>query len=253
MLRIIRRCAVALAVLALAGEAGAQAYAVMSVVGSQMSVVHYQPRTPGRTDANAHQAYELRDRALDDFATRAAEAVVRKRHPDANVLRLSADDAAWLAGVRTSAIEADGKLDALLEPVVAAARRAGATRLLLIVPARTDLRLELAQQSTGSGRAAGLGLYVDPMLSVQRADTGESARGLLGVFANFRLSVIDVGSGRHVGDETITSGRAYSAARAADANILNALSAEQKVDALRSLLAAGIERELPALIERTGR
>jgi hypothetical protein len=250
---VVRAVVLAVAAGAFSCASFAQSYGVMSLVGSQITVVTYRAPTGSHTDANLQQAYDVGDATIDRMALDAVVSVLNARSPDAKVPRLSAGDKAWIVAVRTAAVDGSSELDKLLEPVIDAAQKGGVARLVLVLPARTDLRMKIQQGVMGSGRAAGVGLYLDPNLRLRRPETGDSMRGSLGVFANFKLVLIDTATRRAQGEVVLGEGALFSGARSQDANPVNALSTEEKLAAFNHLLRAGIERELPPLLERAGR
>lgn len=235
------------------GAARAETYALCSVIGSELAVVHYRGSTGTHMDRLGRQAFQIADATFDTMALDALERELRKRDPQANFARLTVSDAKWIASVRDAAAEEDAALDGLSGPLVKAAADAGARHMLLVLPVQADIRLALARTTMGRGRAAGLGMYVDDSASVSRADTGETARGMLGLFANFRIEIVDTATKARVAPGIAAMGEGFSGARSPDANLLNALSAERKLATFRRLIASGIENSLPALLDSTRR
>ena len=250
----VRRWQVALlaAVAGLCADARSENFALLSVISSQVTLVKYEGETGTRRGGVAELTFDLADPALDLSTVAAVEEVVRRRDPGAGVARLSVGDGTWIAAVRKASIDEGADLGRLLDPVVTAAANAGASRLVLIVPARGNIRIRVQEGYIGRGRAAGLGLYVDRGLRVRRAETMASG-GLLGMFANFRIVVLDVATKRPLAESMVVAGHGYSGATSADLDPLNALTAEQKIAAWRRLLSESLEAELPPLLERASR
>jgi len=231
------------------GLAHAETWGVASFVGTSLTVVTHRAQVGSNLSAG-QQAYEVTDDAFDAIAFEAAERVLLRHDPNAQVIRFAIRDAAWQAAARSAAIAEDSTLDKVLAPILASARRAAVTRLLLVVPALMDVRIDLRHTAIGSGRAAGLGLYIDSSVEVTRRDTGELARGFLGVFAHYRIAVIDVATSRQLAEARVRKTSSFSAARAPDRTPLNALSSEQKMIVFRDLLSSGLYGELPPLLTR---
>ena len=235
-----------------AADAATQTFALMSLVGTQVTVATFRPSVGSNLASNAFDRFPVNDAHFDRQAVRAIAAAIAARDADAKTLPLSAGDAAWVASAREAVLNGTAVED-VAAPVLEAAKPAGATHLLLVLPARSDLRFQFVGRTIGTGRADGLGLYVDRGLLTRRSDSGEVGRGFLGVFAFVRLVLIDAGSGRVVADRTADATSVYSAARAQDADPLHALTPAQQAQMLERLLAKAIGDELPALLEAARR
>ena len=88
--------------------------------------------------------------------------------------------------------------------------------------------MRVAQGAFGRGRAGGIGLYLDQHTRLERSDNREAADGFLGVFANFRVTVIGAPSGRVLADDVVTSGSAYSAARSTTTDLMSVLTGSRR-------------------------
>ncbi len=244
-------CAFLLA-LTLSGCVAAQTFAALSLVGYEMSIIQAGYSTGSSRDTNIHQPMPMPDRALDLAALRAVDQAMRKARPDAKVVLLSGNDPAWAAAAKQGLNVGSSEFDALAKGLGKAGEQVGAQRVIVVLPARGDLRMTVAQGALGGGRAAGIGVYLDPHTRLGRSDNREAADGFLGVFANFRVTVIEAPGGRVLADDVITSGRAYSAARSTTTDLMNVLTGERKVQVIESLLRTEIARILPPLLTKAG-
>jgi len=102
----------------------------------------------------------------------------------------------------------------------------------------------------GTGRVAGLGVYVDRMTHLERQHAGDAYPGYLGLFANFRVFVVDLHDGRVLADDIVTSGTTYAVARSPTRDPMKVISAEEKVRALEALIDREIARVLPPLLAK---
>jgi hypothetical protein len=249
-MRLRAICFFALTV-AFSGAALCQTFAAMSLVGYEMTVIQAGHSTGTSRDTNVHEALPMPDRAFDLAALRAVDQAMRKARPEAKVVLLAGRDPAWAAAAKQDLGVGSTEFDALTRGLAKAAEQAGAQQLIVVLPARLDLRMRVEQGTIGRGRGAGIGLYVDRDTPLRSADNREVANGFLGVFANFRVAVIEAPSGRVLADDTVSAGMAYSAARSKDGDIMNVLSGQQKVQAIEQLLRTEIGRVLPPLLART--
>ena len=238
--------------MASSGLVAAQNFAALSLVGYEMSIIQAGHSTGSSRDTNIHQPMPMPDRALDLAALRAVDQAMRKARPDAKVVLLSGTDPAWAAAAKQDLRLGSSEFEALAKGLAKAAEQVGAQRLIVVLPARGDLRMTVSQGALGRGRAGGIGLYLDQHTRLSRADDREAADGFLGVFANFRVTVIEAPGGRVLADDVVTSGRAYSAARSTTTDLMNVLTGEQKVQVIESLLRTEIARVLPPLLAKAG-
>ena len=122
---------------------------------------------------------------------------------------------------------------------------------MMVVRHRSNSSLRLANTSAGSGKIEGLGFYIDHNLRVNRSDTGERGVGYLAPFAYFKVYWIDYSNGAVLGDAVVTESTTLSAARSkASVNPWDALDASEKMRALQSLIARGMQRVVPQLLSQ---
>ena len=244
-------CTLVLAV-AFSAAATAQTYAALSLVGHEMSIIHAGHSTGSNRDTNIHEAMPMTDRALDLAALRAVDEAIRKARPDAKVVLLSASDPAWTAAAKQDLSLGSPEFTALANGLAKATATVGADRVVVVLPARGDLVLRIQQGTLGRGRAGGIGFYLDRHTRLSRSDNREAADGFLGVFANFRVVLVEAPGGRVLADDAVSSGVAYSNARATGSDPMTVLSGEQKVQVIVGLLRNEIARVLPTLLTRAG-
>jgi hypothetical protein len=231
-----------------AGEAVAQTYIILSLIGDHVTIVGQRRQIGSNIDVNEYEVVPLAEPVLDDFAVRVADATIAKARPAAGVVTLRASDPT-LYKLRDSWLDADltGVQD-LISVVKGQLPPLPDARLLLITPYRDQPELKTDRDYRGTGKVAGLGFYLDTVTRFRRSDTGESSRGFLGVFANFQLVLINLQSSAVEAHERVVVGTTYSSARAEDRTPWNALSQAQKSRALESLIKDGIERRLPGML-----
>jgi hypothetical protein len=243
-LRALAGWAICVACAAWAGAATADSYLILSLLGDHLTTVTEGPPPGGGTgDGNQYDVARMTGTALEDFVVHVADAAIQRAAPAASVTMLRASDPQLYAS-------SDGWFDITPEQVhtlvsfVARAMPPGPdARLLLIAPYLAQPQLRTATDYRGRGSVAGLGFYVS-----NRLQDGQGSAGFLGVFANFQMLVINLRSEMIERREIIVAGTAYSAARAPDGVASNALSPEEKVKALQSLVRDEIERVLPKML-----
>ena len=231
------------------GTALAQTYLVLSLIGDRVTLVIAENQFGKNLDRSRQDVIQLTSSALDDFAVRVADATIAKVRPSASMVTLQATDPG-LYTLRNAWIDTDIiEVQALISLVAKLLPTPTDAHLLLIAPRRDELELKTERGYRGNGsKVAGLGFYLDNRTSMWRSDTGETAKGFLGIFAHFQLVLIDLQSNAIEAQERAVVGTTRSAARAADKTPWNALSQEEKIKALESLIKGEIERLLPGML-----
>jgi hypothetical protein len=241
-----RRAWLLLACLALCQPAAAQerTYAIMSLVGDQLLIVHQDISTGSRLDKNSRDYVELHTPALDNALVIAIEDAMRERDRSVKTVLLAARDPALFA-LQARGLE-EGPLALLLPVVSPLAQKAGATHLVLASKHRDDSRIRMADGHVGAGRIEGLGFYVNDNMRVQNRNTGASTTGYIAPFGYFSLAVVDLATGAVVSQQLVREAYAISNQKAAVP--WNALTAEQKVQMLQQLIRRETRRAVPLLL-----
>ena len=164
---------------------------------------------------------------------------------------LSGADPRWIEAAKQDVSPRTPGYTALVAGIASVARQVKADRALLVLPARGDVYLRIEHGTIGRGRVSGLGLYVDRDLPMRRPDNADISRGFLGVFANFRVVLVDAASATVLADEFVASGNAYAAASSPDGNPLNTLTSAQKIQVWQQLLHEETVRIMPALLAKS--
>jgi hypothetical protein len=231
------------------GTACADGYLILSLIGDRLTVVGAEQQIGSNLDRNSRQVVALNDQSLDDFSVRVADATIRKSRPSAATTMLRASDPA-LYSLRDTWLDADSiNAQALISVVAKMAPSTSDARLLLIAPHRDelDLRTDRSHLFTGS-KIAGLGFYIDQKTYSRSSTTMEHGRGFLGIFANFQLVLINLQTATIDAYRNIATGTIRASSRAQDKIPWNALSAEQKLEVLQSLIKREIEGALPEML-----
>ena len=239
------------AAVAFAGATACQAtgYAVVSLIGGELTFVGAQPVSSTNLDRNHYSTVPVKDDTLDRAVFNAVDraVVARNAQNTALLMRRPVND------VR-AAFADDRKSKAAVARVVAAIRptaeKAGLDRLVVVAPYRFAPMMATADGHVGTGRVAGLGVYVDRMTHLDRQQPGGAYPGYLGLFANFRVFVVDVHDGRVLGDDVVTSGTTYALARSPTRDPMKAISADEKLRVLQGLVDREIARILPPLLAK---
>ena len=211
---------VALAGLALALFAGtalaAEDFRILSLVGDRLTIITQGPQVGSHLDQDTYDILPIKVSALDDLALDAANKAVRRARPGATIMQLRATDRSlyevgdgWQKPDSTS-------IRSLVAYVAKASPVAADSRLLLILPYKTEPQFLTYFGWRGTGAAGGLGFYLGTS-NVNR----ESIPGFLGVFANLQLVLVNLRAGA-IKARTSRSSPTYPPAIASSRNPLSA-------------------------------
>ena len=229
-----------------AADLPAPTYAVISLIGDQVSVIKRRPQFGTRIDPNERLEIPVTDATFDRMAMVAAEAAIRRTQPKANVFQASIRDKRLFAlqdDLLTETAESRD-LRAALKGLLA---NHGATHLLLVTKRRNAASFKLVDRTVGEGMIAGIGFYVDSVTPVRYVGSNEDSPGFLCPFAYLTATLLDAGTLRILKTGTALESTmslttdSRNATRAWDA-----LTAEQKVDALEAVIKSGVARAAAA-------
>jgi hypothetical protein len=245
-MRWIVRCVV-VAALTCAPACQAAGYAIVSLIGGELTVVGAQPVSSTNLDRNNYSAVPLPDGVFDRTVFNAVDRAVlaRKRQDTTSMLRMPVADARAVFVDSSDPARGVAMVVAAVQPT---ATQAGMERLVIIAPFRAVPMMATRDGHFGTGRVAGLGLYVDRMTWMELEKSGDAYPGFLGLFANFRVLVVDVRNGAVLADDYVTTGTTYTATQSNSRDPMTAISGEEKLRVLQFLTTREIARVLPPLL-----
>jgi hypothetical protein len=242
-----------LAVLLLAAVGSASAadedrtYAIVSLLGDGLSIVVRETSTGSNIDRNARTFVRLETPALDRAALFAADDAIKRASPGAKSVMLEVHDPAVYAA-QSRALDEGGDTRLVLAALGATVAQSKATHLLLFTKQRHEAMLRLRDGSVGNGRLEGLGFYVDRAMRLQNPDTGEYYLGFLSPFAYFRVSLVEVVTGKTLGEESVYASDAH--ASTSNVHPWDTLTSQQKVSALQSMVRQEAGRIVTTLLQQ---
>jgi hypothetical protein len=217
-------------------------YAVVSLVGDQISVVTHQEATGSSLDKNVHVSIPVTGGVFDKTALLAADEALKRHDPSARVTLLAASTADLFEHQDRFF---EGNRVALPKEIDAAAKTAGATLLVLVTKHRAEASLQAQSEKLGSGKLEGLGFYVDREKVLRRSDSGERGKGFLAPFVYIKVSLVDLATSTVVREQVVTVAMALSAARAKESgDPWDVLGPADKIEILRKML----QKELPRVV-----
>ena len=233
---------------AAAAEQAPEHYAVMSLIGDEISIVHYRPTVRSNLDVNPKQTVAMPDDSFDRAAIVAAEGAIKRAVPAAATTLLLVSDKTLYAR-QQELFESEDASRALVAMLGALLKDNGTRYLVLITKHRAEARMKFDRARIGSGKISGLGFYLDYQLRTTRNDTGESGAGFVAPFAYLAVSLVDLQTGAVIRTRSATESHALSSARSTtSADPWDALTPEQKVRILRDLARLAIDEVMPQVV-----
>jgi len=229
-----------------------EAYAVVSLVGDELSIVTYQPSVGSVLDKNIRQALPMPDAHFDRLAGQVAVSTIRHATPDAAAQAIEVANGASF-GDATALFATDGTLPALLTAVKPSLQRPDTHYLVVISKYRSDAHLRTDNGAIGSGKLTGLGFYIDAVKRMKSTNTGERGRGFVAPFAYVMVSLVDLRTGEVVGSkQEVESATRANVGPQSTLDPWEAMTAERKVQLLDRLLAQAVRRSVAQLVSPLG-
>ncbi|MEO8345211.1 MAG: hypothetical protein ABI607_05895 [Betaproteobacteria bacterium] len=249
----------ALTAVVFAGNAMAEKFLVLSLVGNQVTLVKQENSAGSHLDRNRYETMPINDTAIDDTALLAVKAALLKARPDATVEFLRARDPKAYSDRSTWLEQNSPVMRELMSALAREAESSPGVRLVLVAPVadqpvmrRADVDPDSSQaagggtknkskaarmgHTVGTGRVSGLGFYV-----------GSDVEGL-GMFANVQLALINLRNGTIAAHERIIAGVTDAAALVPNPSAQGTLSGQEKFEAMQVLLNKEIATAMPSLI-----
>lgn len=232
--------------LAATSVAAQRKYAVLSSVGDRVTVVTRNMSTGSNVDTNRREPMDLAGPGLDNAVLLSAEDGIKAADPAAQTVLVAPRTP---LAMQSAAAARDGNLEKWASEARGQLAGLGATHAIVIAKHRGDARLNVGSSSTGTGKLEGLGFYVDASYNAADDQGSQAALGFLASYAYVVIRVLDVQTGKVVGEEIVMASN--SAVPGADSlRAWDALTPERKVAALRTLATKEVEGAMPSLLKR---
>jgi len=239
-----------LALLVLPFGAQARQYAILSLVGDELTIVQREMATGSRIDRNTQLKVPLGGASLDRAMLLAVDEAVRKADPAARPVLLAPRDPK-LFEVATLSLDGGGTA-AVFEAVRAVASKANATHLILVTKHRHRAMLRLPDGHVGDGVLEGLGFYLDHGSATRGSGAmmGDVERGFISPYTYFKVAVIEMSSGRIAAEEYVVGSLAHTVTSGTIGNAWKALTDDQKDAEITKLIRSEAARVVPMVLGR---
>ena len=245
---LIGSAALAASSLVRAADGPDQRYAVLSIIGDKITLIGYRTPTGSNIDQNDRRIVPVQAPVLDNSTLLAVDDAIKRDRPKAVTTLLASRDPKLFA-LQDQSFDNPGDAAESVAAIKALLQQSKATRLILVSPYRAEARFQLLDQLIGSGKIAGLGFYVDRVTRISLTKTGETGTGYLAPYAYFAVSLIDVATMTTISRKLVTESLLVPTSAAKSATVpWDALTNEQKVEMLQSLIHQGLDRVIPELL-----
>ena len=221
-------------------------YGVVSIIGDRFTVA--DRNTDARRQGHEGYSVPLGSASLDGAVLATVKEVVADKFPGTRIsLALIREPAVYEAEEEVLGLsrETQPLIDAL-QPVLGQVK---ARRLILVSKVREPVDAHFADvYQERPGVLEGLGFYLDPGKRIRNTETFEKSVGYVGVFAHFRVSVVDQETRRVLDEERVAEMKVIRDERKEP---WESLSADQKVATIESTVTGQIRHLLPGLLERS--
>ena len=239
-------------VLALALPLGAAAqqrqYAILSLVGDELTIVQREMATGSRIDQNIETRVPLGGASLDRAMLLAVDDAVRRADPSAKTVLLAPRDTKLFDAALRSLD--GGGIPAVFEAVRPVVAKANATHLILVTKHRHRAMLKMRDGHVGSGWLTGLGFYLDHGSATKGSSVGmaDAERGFIAPYTYFNVALVDIATGRVLSQQYVVGSNANGVTSGTIGNAWKALSDEEKDSQITRLLKDEAARVVPQVL-----
>ena len=223
-------------------------YAILSLVGDEIMIVQREMATGSNIDTNNRWSVQMPDSSIDRTMVFAVEDAVKRADPSAKTtLLVSRRQSVYDAVARELKNGDTARAFEAVRPVLVNAK--GATHLLFVTKYRRNAMLRIDNGYVGSGLLEGVGFYMD--YGMQRgpvANVNEVESGMISPYAYFRVSLIDLASGKVVSEQTAIGSKPLWNKVGTIGHAWTALTPQEKDKRLQEVIQEEAARVVPTVI-----
>lgn len=222
----------------------ARKYAVLSLVGENLTVVSFKPQTGSHMDQAEREVVKMPDTSLDEALVLAIEKELLKAQPGSQPQLIVPGGAPHYADQTKFFDGEDFRPNPALD---AAFKQLAATHLLIVTRFRSSGGLKGLRVSSGARNLEGLGFYLDAGWRELRGGVRTESSGLLAPYAHTRFSLVDLATRKLVRHEVSVASKVVDTPPGFR-DPWAAVPMPDKMGALQALLEAEAARLVPGLI-----
>ncbi|MGO4380746.1 hypothetical protein AB4Z19_20910 [Pseudoduganella sp. RAF19] len=221
---------------------------IMALSGNSMSTYNFVTQTGTRVAQLARNLVPLKNTAFDEVTVQAANKAVLKAEPatpTAMILTLDAE----LYQAQNAMFDSPEANKANLDYLQGLLKQRNVTHLILVTKLNADAEVKFSRSHESTGRFEGLGFYLDNGVEITEDATGQFGRGIIMPFAYVKLRLIDASTMKVV--KEVYQKQSCTIGNMKGENGLyawNAITSDEKVRNMESLLNAAMEKGVPQLL-----
>ena len=221
-------------------DAHAQRYAVISLIGDRMQLAFARPVDGQPVDRIERRYIPLENSEIDKATLLAVDEQVKKLRPGSDPVLLQAFERSYFdlsAGT--------GALVEWIRPLVKDRR---VTHLIIVGKLQYEGVPAVQKAFVGGGTLEGVGFYVGREAAPAGMSATSAGPGFLAPFAYFRVSLVELATGRLLREENGLASTMLSATATDTGNPWDTLSGKQKVETLMGLVRRELEIVMPKVL-----
>lgn len=229
-----------------------RSYAVMSLIGNEVSIHTVRHEVGVRVSGENRSVAEVTDPVFDDIALRMADTVIKGVQSDAKPVLMMTQDKGLYKAQNEMFESIDANKDNR-EYLLSLLKDRQVSHLVLITKLRDNAALKMARgQVAGNGRLEGLGFFIDDTFQARNIASNESEWGIVAPFAYVKIRLLDARTLEVVRESRALESHvlARSSATADAMGTWNAVSSEEKINFMRSLIRGAMEHAIPELLAK---
>jgi hypothetical protein len=225
-------------------------YAVLSLVGDKLEVIGAQKQIGSRLDPSKRSVLELNEASLDNEVVAAVAKAVKATQPKAELSQLNTRSKVLFEKYETLFAVRD-QIMSIPDAIRDALKVEKATHMILVTKYRRLPDPNLARVLDSDTQIKGLGFFVDANANTRTVDTTVVNRGYIAPYVYIKVAMVEVDTGRLIGNESIAASRSMvpAGAKRTEGIIWDAITTQEKLDALAGLIQHEIARVVQPMLK----
>jgi hypothetical protein len=221
-------------------DAHAQRYAIISLIGDRMQLAYARGVDGQPVDRIERRYIPLDDSAIDRATLLAANEQVKRLKPGSEPVLLQAFERSYF--------DVSAGTGAIIEWIRELAKDKRVTHAIIVTKMQYEGVPAVQKAFVGGGTLEGVGFFVGREPAPPGMDPNAGGPGFLAPFAYFRVSLVELASGRVVREEKGLASTMLSATATDTGNPWDTLSGQQKLETLMQLVRKELVIVMPKVL-----
>ena len=222
-------------------DAHAQRYAVISLIGDRMQLAFARGVDGQPVDRIERRYIPLDNTEIDKATLLAVDEQVKKLRPGSDPVLLQAFERSYF--------DLSAGTGALVEWIRPLVKDRKVTHLIIVSKLQYDGVPAVQKAYVGGGTLEGVGFYVGREAAPPGMSPTSVGPGFLAPFAYFRVSLVELATGRLLREENGLASAMLSATATDSGNPWDTLSGKQKVETLMGLVRRELASVMPKVLK----